>query len=163
MENIKKYTVIILLNNDGSKVLLQTKDRTAFAGMLNGTGGKIEDQESPIEGAFRELLEETSLQPKDLEHFEWLGTLTLPEQCDDQNPDKLPELWFFGGVVKDESLAHKPENETEPISWYMLDSDSRPITDMQTAGDGNLEYFIDRTRRILFHGEAASYEAEDAL
>lgn len=160
---IKKYTVVILLNQDGSKVLLQVKDHTLFAGMLNGVGGKIEDGEQPVNGALREIFEETSIQPGGLSRFEWLGTLTLPEQCDDRNPDKYPELWFFGGIVKDETLAVKPDGATEEIGWYMLDPDSLPITSLQTAGDNNLEYFIGRARRILFGGQDASHGTGDAL
>lgn len=145
----KKYSVCLLFNGDGSKVLLQKKDRTAFAGMLNGVGGKIEEDENPAQGALREIYEETSIRQQDLERFEWLGTLSLPEQCDTDNADKYPELWFFGGVVKDESLAVKPETETEEIGWFMLVGDN-PVTDLETAGDGDLEYFIGRARSIFF-------------
>lgn len=158
MMDVKKYSVVILLNEDGSKVLLQKKDRTLFKGKLNGVGGKIEKDEMPVNGALREVLEETSLRPEDLLRFEWIGTLTLPEQCDTSNMDKYPELWFFGGVVKDENRAHKPDTETEEISWYHLKPDNKPFTDLETAGDGDLEYFIGVARRMFFGRDVASYE-----
>lgn len=149
MRGIQKYTVVILFNDDGSKVLLQKKDRTVFAGKLNGVGGKVEYDEQPVNGAFREVLEKTSLKPEDLNRFDWLGTLTLPEQCDTKNADKYPELWFFGGIVKDEALAVKPEDATEEINWFTLDG-NKPVTELETAGDGNLEYFIGAAKRKLF-------------
>lgn len=151
MKRVKKYTVVVLLNGDGSKVLLEKKDRTLFAGMLNGVGGKIEEGETPEQGAYREILEETSLREEDITMLTWLGTLSLPEQCDTSNADMYPELWFYSGIVDDESLAKKPVDSTEEIAWYSLNNDGRPVTDLKLAGDGDLQYFIDRARRFLFN------------
>lgn len=158
MHKVKKYTVILLFNKDGSKVLLIKKDRTAFAGKLNGVGGKIEDNETPEQGAYREIEEETSLKPEQVKDLTWLGTLTLPEQCDTDNAGLYPELWFYSGIVEDESRAHTPDNETEPVSWYMLRGEnSTPVTNLELAGDGDLEYFIKRAQRLLFDRSAALY------
>lgn len=156
--DVKMYTVVLLFNSDGSKVLLQKKDHTAFAGKLNGIGGDVECNEIPREGAYREICEETSLYQENIDKLIWLGTLTIPEQCDERYPNMVPELWFFGGIVKDENSAHKPETETEEIAWYMLDNNNRPFTDLELAGNGNLEYFIRTARRLLFGMNAASYE-----
>ncbi len=164
MKETQKYSVVLLFNKDGSKVLLQTKDRTAFAGMLNGVGGKIEKEEQPVMGAFRGIEEETTLKRNKIAHFAWLGTLTLPEQCDTANANKYPELWFFGGVVEDEDLVQKAEDATEEVGWYNITADGdgtiRPVTvferdgkieHMELAGDGDLLYFIGVGRRILFN------------
>lgn len=148
---VQPYTVVVLLNGDGSKVLLTKKDRTAFAGMLNGVGGKIEDGETPMDGAYREVQEETSLKPEDIDMMTWLGTLIIPEQCDERNADKYPELHFFSGIVNDESKAHKPDSETEPIAWYEIGEDNMPISDLEVAGDGDLRYFITLARKWLFN------------
>lgn len=152
MQEIQRYTVNILFNKDGSKVLLQKKDHTAFAGMLNGIGGKIKDSEEPTAGAFRKIKEDASLQQKNLERWEWIGTLTLPEQCDTKNKDKFPELWFFAGIVTDESLAQKPGAATEDIEWILLNERGEPITNLKLAGDGDLQYFIGRAKKQLFGG-----------
>lgn len=146
----KKYSVCVLLNKDGTKVLLTRKDRTMFAGMLNGVGGKINDGEEPWEGALREIKEEASVDKTDIERFSWLGTLTIPDQCDLNAIGTYPELWFFTGIVKDESLAHTPANETEPVAWYELDVDSHPISEYEIAGNGDVEYFIRMAHRMLF-------------
>lgn len=161
MRKVKKYTVIPLFNKDGSKVLLIKKDRTAFAGKLNGVGGKIEDNETPEQGAYREIEEETSLKPEQVKNLTWLGTLTLPEQCDTDNAGLYPELWFYSGIVEDESWAHTPKNETEPVAWYILNENDGVITHLELAGDGNLDYFIRRARRLLFNGAAVSYDFVD--
>lgn len=149
MNELKKYSVVVLLNKDGSKVLLCKKDHTAYAGRLNGVGGAVADNEMPWENALRKIFEETSIHKKDIRRFTWLGTLSLPEQCDFKNPDKYPELWFFSGIVDDESLAKTPELRTERIDWVMLVG-SDPVTELDLAGDGDLEYFIGKARRMLF-------------
>lgn len=158
----KKYTVVLLFNEDLSKILLQTKASTAFAGMLNGVGGKVEPDESPMQGALREMTEELSISKAGLdEHmdrFDWLGTLTLPENCDERFPDNYPELWFFAGVLSDESIVQTPVGGLEEVSWYRLGSAGMPITDRELAGDGDLEYFIERALRRLRDDEGCGAE-----
>lgn len=156
--DIKMYTVVLLFNRDGSKILLQKKDRTAFAGKLNGIGGKVGSNETPREGACRKICEEASLWQENIDKLIWIGNLTTPEQCDSRYPNMVPELWFYAGIVKDESLVRKPETETGEITWYMLSDCNRPFTDLGLAGNGSLEYFIKTARRLLFGKDAASYE-----
>lgn len=150
-KEIKQYTVVMLLNSDGSKVLLQLKDRTLYKGKLNGTGGKVEDGETPEQCAYREIAEETSLQPKDIDRLTWLGTLILPEQCDDRYEDMLPELWFYSGIVKDENLVHKPDTETERLFWCDIDGYDIVTNGIELAGEGNIPYFVRTARRLLFN------------
>lgn len=152
MQGTKQYSVILLFNKDGSKVLLQKKDRTTYKGMLNGIGGKVEDGEDPFDGALRELMEETTIKKEDLSVFRWLGRLILPIQCDEENMDKIPDLWFYTGIVKEETSARKAENETEKLEWYVL-SGNMPVTGIPLAGDGNLEYFISIAKKLLFNSQ----------
>ncbi len=157
MDRMKKLSVILLFNNDGTKLLLQKKDRTVYKGMLNGIGGKIEDSEMPVQGALREMAEEVSLHQEDMDRFEWIGTLMIPDLWDEKYPDMFPELWFFGGIVKNENSPHKPDFETEEIGWYDLAKAPlsigdfiMPATDIKLAGEGDLFYFINKARKILF-------------
>lgn len=65
---IQPYTLGFLFNHDQSKVLLIHKQRPAWQkGMINGLGGKFENQETAKECIAREVEEETSLvtKPKD--------------------------------------------------------------------------------------------------
>lgn len=147
----KRYTVIFLLNNTGTKVLLQLKDRTEYAEKLNGVGGKIEDGETPEQGAYREILEETSIIPRNVENLTWLGTLVVPENCDEKNKDKFPELWFYGAIIYDEDLAKQPKTESEKINWYTILEDNTIDTNgLELAGDGNIPYFVGLAKRYLF-------------
>lgn len=148
--NTKRYTVIFILNNTHTKVLLQLKNRTEYAGKLNGVGGKVEDGETPEQGAYREILEETSIKSKDIMCLTWLGTLICPENCDEKNKNKFPELWFYGATILYENLAKQPDTESEKINWYtILDNNTIDTNGLELAGDGNIPYFIGLAKKYL--------------
>jgi ADP-ribose pyrophosphatase YjhB (NUDIX family) len=60
-------TVCLILNAESNKVLLGWKKRGFAAGILNGYGGKVQENESPEEAAIRETKEESGLDVQDLE------------------------------------------------------------------------------------------------
>lgn len=81
MERINKlpeYASCLLIDeNDPSIVLLIRKNRPSWqAGKLNIIGGHVEDGESPIEAAIREVLEETGIIISDPRPFCTLITQT---------------------------------------------------------------------------------------
>ena len=56
------YVLTYVFNKSFDKVLLITKERPDWQkGLLNGIGGKIEENETPIEAIKRELLEESGI------------------------------------------------------------------------------------------------------
>ena len=130
------YTVCFLFTDNGEKVLLQKKDKTQYAGRLNGVGGKIEPGETPLEGARREIMEETGASIQDLI---WLGTLIFPKDCglpaDQDNVDC--ELNFFAGTVEDTKMVSQQPGETEPLLWLLTRQVIGGHAD--TAGDGDVE------------------------
>ena len=140
------YTVCFLFTDNGEKVLLQKKDKTQYAGRLNGVGGKIEPGETPLEGARREIMEETGASIQDLI---WLGTLIFPKDCalpaDQENVDC--ELNFFAGTVEDTKMVSQQPGETEPLLWLLTRQVIGGHAD--TAGDGDVEYFVDKGYRAI--------------
>jgi 8-oxo-dGTP diphosphatase len=67
-----QYTNTFIFSKYANKVLLIEKNKPAWQkGHLNGIGGKVEDNEFPIDGAVREIAEECglTLDPIDLIHF----------------------------------------------------------------------------------------------
>lgn len=141
-----KYTVCFLFTDNGDRVLMQRKDRTQFAGRYNGVGGKIEPSETPLEGARREIREETGADVQDLI---WLGTLTLPTDCclpaGEDNVDC--ELNFFAGTVPDVYAISQQPRETETLVWKL--SQQVICGHTYTAGDGDVEYFVGKGYRAI--------------
>lgn len=141
-----KYTVCFLYTGNGEKVLLQKKNKTQYAGRLNGVGGKIEPGETPLEGARREIMEETGANIHDLI---WLGTLILPKDrglpAGQDNVDC--ELNFFAGTVEDTKMVSQQPGETEPLLWLLTRQVIGGHAD--TAGDGDVEYFVSKGFRAV--------------
>lgn len=107
MGNIRPMSnyVVSFADIDNGDVLLVLKDRPAWqAGRLNLVGGKIEDGETPMEAAVRELQEESGL----------IGDM-----------DKLcgivrgKEVMVYCCRVKVASTEINPRpGETEKVDWY---------------------------------------------
>jgi len=69
---MKKYSMVFIFTKDLSKVLLIHKTRPEWQkGKLNGLGGKIEENESPVDCVLREVKEESTLgiNQDDLRYF----------------------------------------------------------------------------------------------
>lgn len=68
-----EYVLVFVFSLDHERVLLIRKNRPEWqAGLLNGLGGKIEKGEKPLDAAYRELEEESGLDPfkfAELLHF----------------------------------------------------------------------------------------------
>lgn len=58
------FTLCFIQNTD--KILLQKRNKSPFRGYWNPPGGKVENEESPIEACLREVKEETGLTLKDV-------------------------------------------------------------------------------------------------
>ncbi|OLY79905.1 7,8-dihydro-8-oxoguanine triphosphatase [Smittium mucronatum] len=65
-KTVKPCTLALIFKQDRSKVLLGYKKRGFGVGLYNGFGGKIQHEESALEGAKRELEEESGLTSEDL-------------------------------------------------------------------------------------------------
>jgi 8-oxo-dGTP diphosphatase len=97
-----KYTICFIKRND--EILLLNRDKNPNMGLWNGVGGKIETDESPIEGILRETWEETGLLLKEVtyagnvvwksQHGEsgmYVFIADLPETMNIDTPIKVEE------------------------------------------------------------------------
>ena len=123
---MKKQYVILCVRrgNDMLSTLLVLKNAPAWqVGKLNLPGGKIEEGESPLQAAIRELKEETGYDP--LQQPELMGWI------EDNNSI------IYCLDVRISSLAGPPtprEEETEIVDWYRIEDlmqDSRLIPNLR--------------------------------
>ena len=105
-----KYTVCFLFTDNGNHVLMQRKDRTQFAGRYNGVGGKIEPGEAPLEGARREIREETGLKVKLDPGFRKVVTFS-------PKPQVLKDVVYFGARPAGGELKRQEEEVLE-AAWH---------------------------------------------
>lgn len=138
--NSKAYTVNFLFTSNGEEVLLIRKNKTTFKGKLNGIGGEIEENETPICGAIREIKEETGA-TLNADELHWLGTLTLPfDSKTAQNNQCI--LHYYCGVVDKNKVSQQP-GETEKLIWMpTIEVINANALDVRFAGDGDVSYMV---------------------
>lgn len=76
---MRNYVLAFMVNATKNQILLIKKKRPAFqAGKMNGIGGKIEGDETPVEAIIREVEEETGIKTTE---YEWanFGEMRLPD------------------------------------------------------------------------------------
>lgn len=136
-----QYVLNILLNTTKTKVLMQLKDRTVYAGKWNFPGGKIEAGETEHEAALRELLEETGVTPDMVPGFTRLGKMTLDHDCRIGHESERCTLSFYAAAINETAPSQQP-GETEELRWIPVRDLDDMYRDGTLAGDGELQRFL---------------------
>ncbi len=122
----EQEATLVFIVRDGH-VLLIHKKRGLGAGKINGPGGRIDEGESPVECAVREVEEELGVTPLDLQHrgklrFQFTNGLALlvhvfwAGDCDGrpQESDEATPLWV---PVEQVPFDHMWEDDRH---WFPL-------------------------------------------
>lgn len=126
----KNYCVCVLFNRNLTKTLLiQKAQGKMFAGMFNGLGGKLEQNETPQEACIREVFEESNETIKLTNPFH-LGTIYYPHA-------EPITLHAFYDVIDEVQLVQNNEGieHWKPVE-FLLDFNNDLV-----VGSGNLAYF----------------------
>ncbi len=135
---MKRYVVILLFNEDMSKILLIKRKRNPYLGLYNGIGGKIEEGETVFECCVRETMEEVNVK---LNNPRLLVTCTYPES-NQMHKNSNIELNVMYDVTEEIEFE---ENEEGTFEWlpveFVLDANNKLV-----AGYSNVGIFV---REIL--------------
>lgn len=116
-----KYVVGFMFDETESSVLLLQKNRPEWQrGLINGIGGRIEDDESALQAMRREFREEAGIDHLDwcefcvlsdyrdwsIHFFSTTGRLGDAEQCTDESPIILP-------------VSELPDNVIPNLRWLI--------------------------------------------
>lgn len=63
---MKKLNVILAYNKEANKILMCKREKEPYKGKFNLVGGKLEENETEMEAAYRELKEETGITNNDI-------------------------------------------------------------------------------------------------
>lgn len=113
---ITHYTNTFIFSEDSSKVLLIKKNKPSWQkGRLNGIGGHVENGETPIEAAIREVKEECdiSLDVNDMTHFCNLFSISW-------------EMYCFSAFISIEKMEKFKSLTEETVQIYSIDIKDRP-------------------------------------
>ena len=108
---MKKQLTLVMIVGDG-KVLLGMKKRGFGAGRWNGFGGKVESGETIEQAALREIAEEVTITPKDLEQVGVLEFSFKEDETEDLEVHVFKAESFDGDPTETDEMA--PE-------WFSYD------------------------------------------
>lgn len=122
----RSAATVVLIRDDHSVFLIRRLRGMAFGGMWAFPGGSLEEGETPVEAAVREVHEETgvSLEPDGLVPWHrWLTPVFEPRRFD---------TFFYLAALPEGQDPHLPPGEADQVRWL---TPARALTE---HGAGNL-------------------------
>lgn len=135
---MKKLNLIVIFNASLDKVLFCVRAKEPYKGLYNFVGGKVEENESNDDAAYRELFEETGISNKDVEldHFMDLNYFKY------QN-----NLQVYYGILNHEVNLIEEKNKLE---WVYINDDL--LDNSKFAGNYNIPHIIKQIKVYLKNG-----------
>ena len=132
---MKQYNLIAVFNKNMDKTLFCIRAKEPYKGLYNFVGGKVEENETDEEAAYRELFEETAISKNDikLEHFMDLIYYTY------ENTLQV----FYGILEKDVQLIE----EKNKLEW--VDINESLLDNNKFAGNYNIPHIIRQIKVYL--------------
>jgi 8-oxo-dGTP diphosphatase len=126
---MNSYNCIIILNKDKDKLLFCKRISEPYTGLYNFVGGKIEEGETSIDAAYRELEEETGIVREDTELIPFIDFVWHIQQI---------RMEVYVGVLHNEKPLRE---EKHPLYWLDF---SHNFFDMNRfAGEGNIGHMVE--------------------
>ena len=132
---MKKLNLIVIFNASLDKVLFCIRAKEPYKGLYNFVGGKVEENESNEDAAYRELFEETGISNKDVEldHFMDLNYFKY------QN-----NLQVYYGILNHEVNLIEEKNKLE---WLTINDEM--LDNSKFAGNYNIPHIIRQIKIYL--------------
>lgn len=135
---MRKLNLIVIFNEDLSKTLFCIRAKEPYKGLYNFVGGKVEENETNEEAAYRELFEETGISNKDvkLDHFMDLNYFKYENN-----------LQVYYGILKHEVNLAEEKNKLE---WVAINDEL--LDNSKFAGNYNIPHIIRQIKVYLKNG-----------
>lgn len=135
---MRKLNLIVVFNNDLSKTLFCIRAKEPYKGLYNFVGGKVEENESNDNAAYRELFEETGISNNDikLEHFMDLNYFKYENN-----------LQVYFGILKHDVNLIEEKNKLE---WVTINEEL--LNNEKFAGNYNIPHIIRQIKVYLKNG-----------
>ena len=135
---MRKLNLIVVFNNDLEKVLFCIRAKEPYKGLYNFVGGKVEDNETNDEAAYRELFEETGISHNDIELDQFM----------DLNYFKYENnLQVYYGILKHRVDLIEEKNKLE---WLTINDEL--LNNSKFAGNYNIPHIIRQIKVYLKNG-----------
>lgn len=130
--SMKKLNIIVVYDKEEKNILFCYRKKEPYKGLYNLVGGKVEENETDIEAAYRELEEETSISKKDI---------SLKHVMTFYYPMSDIELQAYVGKLKRKVILREEVNQ---LCWF---STKENFWDMKRfAGEGNIGHLLEQIK-----------------
>lgn len=135
---MKKLNLIVVFNKNLTRVLFCIRAKEPYKGLYNFVGGKVEENESNDEAAYRELFEETGINSNDIEldHFMDLNYFKYENN-----------IQVYYGILRHEVTLVEEKNKLE---WVTINEDL--LNNEKFAGNYNIPHIIRQIKVYLKDG-----------
>ncbi len=135
---MRKLNLIVVFNTNLDKVLFCIRAKEPYKGLYNFVGGKVEENESNDNAAYRELFEETGIsnQNIELEHFMDLNYFKYENN-----------LQVYYGILEHEVDLVEEKNKLE---WVAINE--KILDNSKFAGNYNIPHIIRQIKVYLKNG-----------
>lgn len=136
---MKKFNLIVIFNASLDKVLFCIRAKEPYKGLYNFVGGKVEENESNDNAAYRELFEETGISNQDieLEHFMDLNYFKYGNN-----------LQVYYGILKHKVDLVEEKNKLEGVAI-----NEKILDNSKFAGNYNIPHIIKQIKVYLKNGK----------
>lgn len=135
---MRKLNLIVVFSMNLDKVLFCIRAKEPYKGLYNFVGGKVEENESNDEAAYRELFEETGISHNDieLEHFMDLNYFKYENN-----------IQVYYGILKHKVKLVEEKNKLE---WVNINE--KLLNCNKFAGNYNIPHIITQIKVYLKNG-----------
>ena len=135
---MRKLNLIVVFNSDFDKVLFCIRAKEPYKGLYNFVGGKVEENETDDEAAYRELYEETGISNQDIEldHFMDLNYFKYGNN-----------IQVYYGILKHEVSLVEEKNKLE---WLTINDEL--LDNSKFGGNYNIPHIIRQIKVYLNNG-----------
>ena len=135
---MRKLNLIVVFDTNLEKVLFCIRAKEPYKGLYNFVGGKVENDETNDEAAYRELFEETGISNKDivLDHFMDLNYFKY------ENNIQV----YYGILIHEVTLVE----EKNKLEWVTINDEL--LDNEKFAGNYNIPHIIRQIKVYLKNG-----------
>jgi len=135
---MRKLNLIVVFSKDLKKTLFCIRAKEPYKGLYNFVGGKVEDNESEYDAAYRELFEETGISRNNIE---------LDYFMDLKYYKYENNIQVFYGILKHEVTLVEEKNKLE---WVTISDEL--LNNEKFAGNYNIPHIITQIKKYLENG-----------
>lgn len=135
---MRKLNLIVVFSTNLEKVLFCIRAKEPYKGLYNFVGGKVDEDETNDEAAYRELYEETGISNKDIEldHFMDLNYFKYENN-----------IQVYYGILKHGVILVEERNKLE---WVTINDEL--LDNSKFAGNYNIPHIIRQIKVYLKNG-----------